>query len=114
MVAVHRDTLKECRICVEGELKKAEVGKARIQAAAARVADALVRRAAKRVRSAETAGDQVIDGAGVQTHLAADAQAAPISSAAPTESVTSSFTAAALEMRGSEQLFQHKGETPER
>ena len=52
---------EEYQIRVEGELKRAEPGKARLEAAAVRVADAPVGCAAKRVRFAEGAGDQVVD-----------------------------------------------------
>ena len=44
---------EECRIRVEGELRKTEEGKARLRAAASRVGDTLSGRALKRVRFAE-------------------------------------------------------------
>ena len=40
VVVVHRDTTEDCRIRVKGELQNTEVGTARLQAAAVRVADA--------------------------------------------------------------------------
>ena len=83
--------------CAERELKKTG-GKARLQAAAVRVADALAGRAAKRVRFAEGAGDQVVDSAGVQTDPAAEAQ----------DPVWSSSAAAGAEASGKQrggQLF---------
>ena len=45
---------EECRIRVEGEIRKTEEGKVRLRAAASRVGDGLTGRALKRVRSAET------------------------------------------------------------
>ena len=48
---------EECRIRVEGELRKTEEGKARLRAAASRVGDALMERALKRVRFAENRDD---------------------------------------------------------
>ena len=71
------------------ELRNTEVGKARLQAAAARVADALAGRAAKSVRSAEG----VAVSAGAQTDLATEAQAAstpPSSVAEPASSSSAS------------------------
>ena len=40
VVVVHRVTPQECRIRVEGEIRKTEEGKARLRAAASRVGDA--------------------------------------------------------------------------
>ena len=48
---------EECRIRVEGELRKTEEGKARLRAAASRVGDTLTGRALKRVRFAENQDD---------------------------------------------------------
>ena len=48
---------EECRIRVEGELRKTEEGKARLRAAASRVGDAPTGRALERVRSAESRVD---------------------------------------------------------
>ena len=61
-----RGYTEECRIRVEGELRKTEEGRVRLQAAATRVGDAPVGRAAKRVRFAS---DQVDGGAGVSTRV---------------------------------------------
>ena len=87
---------------VKGQLKKTEVCKARLQAAAVRVADAPARRAARRIRFA---GDQVVGSAGVQEDLATEAQAASI---APTRGPA---LHAALEASGKQrggQLFSHR------
>ena len=63
---------EECRIRVEGELRKTEEGKARLRAAASRVGDAPTGRALKRVRFA---GDRVEDDA--ETPEASSASAPP-------------------------------------
>ena len=48
---------EECRIRVEGKIRKTEEGKARLRAAASRVGDAPTGRALKRVRFAESRVD---------------------------------------------------------
>ena len=55
-----QDHTEECRIRVEGELRKTEDGKARLRAAASRVGDAPTGRALKRVRCAENQDDNNI------------------------------------------------------
>ena len=53
--------IEECRIRVEGELRKTEEGKARLRAAASRVGDTLTGRALKRVRFAENQDDDNVE-----------------------------------------------------
>ena len=71
---------EECRIRVEGELRKTEEGKARLRAAASRVGDAPTGRALKRVRFA---ADRVEDDAETP-----EATSASAPSSLPTEAAT--------------------------
>ena len=86
VVAVHK-----CRIRVEGELRKTEEGRARLQAAATRVGDAPTGRALKRVRFA---GDRVDSSAEVPTDHTAGSHSVSASSTLPAETASSSSTSA--------------------
>ena len=88
---------EECRIRVEGELRKKEEGKARLRAAASRVGDAPTGHALKRVRFAENQDD---NNAGVPDPTSESAPpkvpaGAASSSSAPTPSVDPALPASA-------------------
>ena len=82
----------ECRIRVEGELRKTEEGKARLRAAASRVGDAPTERALKRVR---LAADRVEDDTETPEATSASAPSSLPAEAATTNSfpAPSSWTA---------------------
>ena len=91
---------EECRIRVEGELRKTEEGEARLRAAAGRVGDTLTGRALKRVRCAENQDDNNAEvpeptSESAPTNLLAGAAS---SSSAPTLSVTPALPASATEV----------------
>ena len=91
---------EECRIRVEGELRKTEEGKARLRAAASRVGDAPTGRALKSVRFA---ADRVEDDAETPEATSTSAPSnlpteAASSSSAPTPSVDPVLPASAVEM----------------
>ena len=89
---------EECRIRVEGELRKTEEGKARLRAAASRVGDAPTGRALKRVRFAENQDDnnaEVPDPTSESAPSNRPAEAAS-SSSAPTPSVDPALPASAV------------------
>ena len=81
---------EECQIRVEGMLGNTEEGRARFQAAATRVSDALAGRAPKRVRFV---GDQV-DGSEGSTDHATGSQLVLTSSTLPAETASSRSTSA--------------------
>ena len=91
---------EECRIRVDGELRKTEEGKARLQAAASRVGDAPTGRALKRVRFAENQDDNNAEvpeptSESAPSNLPAEAAS---SSSAPTPSVDPALPASAVEV----------------
>ena len=91
---------EECRIRVEGELRKTEEGKARLRAATSRVGDAPTGRALKRVRFAENQDDNNAEMPEPTTetappHLPAEAAS---SNSAPTPSVDLALPASASEV----------------
>ena len=91
---------EECRIRVEGELRKTEEGKARLRAAASRVGDAPAERASKRVRFAENQDDNNAEVPeptlkSAPSNLPAEAAS---SSSAPTPSVDPALPASATEV----------------
>ena len=91
---------KECRIRVEGELRKTEGGKARLRAAASRVGDTLTRRALKRVRFAEDQDDnnaEVLEPTSETAPPNLPAETAS-SSSAPTPSVNPALPVSATEV----------------
>ena len=93
---------EECRIRVEGELRKTEEGKARLRAAASRVGDTLTGRALKRVRFAENQDDinaEVPEPTSESAPSDLPAEAAS-SSSAPTPSISLALPASATEVPG--------------
>ena len=84
---------EECRIRVEGELRKTEEGKARLRAAASRVGDAPTGRALKRVRFA---ADRVEDDAETPEATSASAPSSLPAEAATTNSLPAHSSEPAL------------------
>ena len=76
---------EECRIRVEGEIRKTEEGKARLRAAASRIGDAPTGRALKRVRFAT---DRVEDDAETPADTSASAPSSPPAEDAATNSLS--------------------------
>ena len=84
---------EECRIRVEGELRKTEDGKARLRAAASRVGDATTGRALKRVRFA---ADRVEDDTETPEGTSASAPSSLLAEAATTNSLPTPSSESAL------------------
>ena len=98
--------IDECRIRVEGELRKTEGGKARLRAAASRAGDAPTGRALKRVRCA---ADRVEDDAETQAPSVSAPSSLP-AEAATTNSLPAHSSEAVLAVEVPDQVMSEGGE----